>query len=233
MRATALAMFAATLALTSPREAAAKRPTEAELAADGLTDPRARTKPPRHRVRLAILSDYMRAGAAATKNGQITRFHFAPLMLDLAYQLQFLKYMMIRPSFAIGYNVANSRNAMPVILQPGVFTGYQGSLLGVAAGYTFIQPVGATIGVDSGRPGALVQPVLNKNHAIQVEVSLTTRLDRGALNFALRYGAVSGHIYHYDKDERRWSGVLTLSAGWFFEPGARRRRMQREAQQAN
>ena len=72
-------------------------------------------------------------------------------MIDIAYQLQFLRYLMIRPSLAIGYNVANTRNAMPGVLQPGIFTGYQGKLLGIAGGYTFIQPVGAfdgTLRVD-------------------------------------------------------------------------------------
>jgi len=210
-------------------EAAAKRPTGAELSEDGLTDPRARPRPPRHRIRLALLSDYIRGSAARTEDGRVTRFHFAPLMIDVAYQLQFLKYLMIRPSFAIGGNVANTRNAMPGVIQPGIFTGYQGSLLGVAGGYTLVQPLGATIGIDNGHPGGLVQPVLDRNHAIQLELSLTTKVDRGALNFALRFGVVNSHLYHLDIDKKRWTGVLTLSAGWFFELGARKRRKQREA----
>lgn len=217
------------LACLNPAEAAAKRPTTAELEADGLTDPRARPKPPRHRIRLALLSDYIRGSAARTSDGRVTRFHFAPLMIDVAYQLQFLRYLMVRPSFAIGYNVANTRNAMPGVIQPGIFTGYQGAILGAAFGYTFIQPFPAIIGVTSGHEGGLVQPVLNRNHALQLELSVTTRVDRGALNFAFRFGMVNSHLYHLELDKRRWTPVITLSAGWFFELGARRRRRQQEA----
>jgi hypothetical protein len=225
--------MSATLATLAPQRAEARRPTTAELAEEGLTDPRTRNTPPRHRIRLGFLSDYIRGSAAKTSDGRVTRFHFAPLMIDIAYQLQFLRWFMIRPSFAIGANVANTRNAMPAVLQPGIFTGYQGRLLGIAGGYTFIQPVGAVIGIDNGRPGGLVQPVIDKNHAIQAEVSLTTKVDRGALNFAIRFGAVNSHLYHLDIDKRRWTGVLTLSAGWFFELGARKRRKQREAAAQN
>lgn len=228
VRAGALAL-AMSATFAAPAMAAPRRATTAELAEDGLTDPRTRNQPPRHRIRLSLLSDYMRGSAAKTKDGHVTRFHFAPLMIDIAYQLQFLRYLMIRPSLAIGYNVANTRNAMPGVIQPGIFTGYQGKLLGVAGGYTFIQPLGAVIGVDNGHPGGLVQPVLDKNSALQLEVSLTTKVDRGALNFAVRFGAVSSHIYHLEIDKRRWSSVITLSAGWFFELGARKRRKQREA----
>jgi hypothetical protein len=216
--------------LLSPGEAAAKRPNQAELSEAGLTDPRARPKPPRHRIRLALLADYIRGSAAKTSDGHVTRFHFAPLMIDVAYQLQFLKYFMIRPSFAIGGNVANTRNAMPGVIQPGIFTGYQGAMIGAAFGYTFIQPFAAVIGTDNGH-GGLVQPVLDKNHALEVELSLTTRVDRGALNFAVRFGGVNSHLYHLELDKRRWTGVLTLTAGWFFELGARRRRKQQEQQQ--
>lgn len=230
-RAAALALATLALSAAPTRDAAARRPTAAELSESGLSDPRARPRPPRHRIRLALLSDYVRASAAVTKDGRVTRFHFAPLMIDVAYQLQFLKHLMLRPSFAVGGNVANSRNAMPLVIQPGIFTGYQGALLGVAVGYTFIQPLGATIGVTNGHPGGLVQPVLNKNHAVQLELSLTTKVDRGALNFAVRFGPVSAHLYHLTIDERKWRMALTLSAGWFFELGARSRRKQREAAQ--
>lgn len=203
--------------------AAPRRPTTAELEEDGLTDPRRRPPPPRHRLRLALLSDYIRGSAAAASDGRTTRFHYAPLMLDIAYQLQFARVLMIRPSFAIGGNVANTRNAMPAALQPGLFFGYQGALLGAAAGYTFIHPFPAIIGVDNGR-GGLIQPVIYRNHALQLELSLTTRVDRGALNFAVRFGVVNSHLIHLDLDKKRWTGVLTLSGGWFFDLTRRRRR---------
>ncbi|MBL9100142.1 MAG: hypothetical protein JNL82_04235 [Myxococcales bacterium] len=224
VRAGALAL--AVVALL-PGLAAARRPTTAELAEDGLTDPRGRQPPPRHRLRLAIMADYIKPSAAQDKQGKVQRFHYAPLLLDIAYQVQFLKYVMVRPSLAVGGNVANTKQAMPAALQPGIFAGYQGSILGVALGYSHLWAFPATIGIDDGHFG-LVQPVLLKNHLLQAEVSITTRVDRGALNFAIRYGGVKTHLVHLNIDETRWKGVLTLSAGWFFELGKRRRSRQRQ-----
>lgn len=216
---------AAVLALASlaSAEVHARRPTTAELAADGLSDPRRRSPPPRHRLRLALLADYVKASAALGRDGKITRFHYAPLMLDLAYQVQVFTHVMIRPSVALGGNVANSRNAMAAAVQPSLFAGYQGALLGVAAGYSYLAPFPAIANADNGHGGA-AQPVLYNNHLLQLELSLTTRVDRGALNFAVRGGAMKSHLLHLDLDKKRWSGCLTLSAGWFFELGARRRR---------
>jgi hypothetical protein len=204
-------------------EVQAARATRAELEAAGLIDPRARTPPPRHRLRLSLLTDYVKASAALGRDGKITRFHYAPLMLDLAYQVQIFAHGMIRPSLAIGGNVANSRNAMPGAIQLGLFAGYQGSLLGVAAGYSYLAPLPAIANVDNGH-GGVAQPVLYNNHLLQFEVSVTTRVDRGALNLAIRGGAMKSHLIHLDLDKKRWAGCLTLSAGWFFELGARRRR---------
>ncbi len=212
--------------------AAARDTSKASLAAAGLDDPRKRPAPPRHRLRLAFLADYVRASAALGRDGKITRFHYAPLLLDFAYQVQILRYLMLRPSLAIGGNVANSRNAMPAAFQPGLFAGYQGALFGAAAGWTVVVPFPATIGINNGHLGP-TQPVLLGNHAIQAEISLTTRVDRGALNFAVRAGMMKSHLIHLDIDKKRWAGCLTLSAGWFFELGARRRRKAAEAAAAS
>ncbi len=217
---------AAALALVSlaSAEVQARRATRAELEAAGLTDPRTRTPPPRHRLRLSLLADYVKASSALGRDNKITRFHYAPLMLDVAYQVQVFTHVMIRPSIAVGGNVANSRNAMPGAIQPGLFAGYQGSLLGVAAGYSYLAPFPAIANADNGH-GGVAQPVLYNNHLLQLELSLTTRVDRGALNFAIRGGAMRSHLLHLDLDnKKRWAGCLTLSAGWFFELGARRRR---------
>jgi hypothetical protein len=219
---------AAALALVSlvslvGAEVHARGATRAELEAAGLSDPRTRPPPPRHRLRLALLSDYVKASAALGRDGKITRFHYATLMLDVAYQVQLFTYAMIRPSLAIGGNVANSRNAMPGAIQPGIFAGYQGALLGVAAGYSYLAPFPAVANVDNGHGGA-AQPVIYNNHLLQAEVSLTTRVDRGALNFAIRGGAMKSHLIHLDLDKKRWAGTFTLTAGYFFELGARRRR---------
>lgn len=233
--AAAVRLLSAALALASLAsvgvtsfDAHAGRATRAELEAAGISDPRVRLAPPRHRLRLSLLADYVKASAAQGRDGKITRFHYAPLMIDLAYQVQVFKYAMIRPSIAIGGNVANSRNAMPGAIQPGLFAGYQGNLLGIAAGYSYLAPVPAIANAVNGHGGA-AQPVLYNNHLLEVEVSLTTRVDRGALNFAVRAGAMKSHLVHLDLDKKRWSGCLTLSAGWFFELGARRRRNRASA----
>ena len=226
-----LALAALALTVLAPAGAQARCANKAELAAAGLTDPRTRPAPPTHRLRLSLLSDYIRASAALGRDGQITRFHYASLMLDLAYQVQVFRYGMIRPSFAIGGNVANSRNAMPAAIQPGLFAGYQGSFLGVAVGYSFLKAFPEIIGTNNGHGGP-TQPVLINNHLLQGEASLTTRVDRGALVFAVRFGGAKSHLIHLDIDKKRWSGVLTLSAGWFFDLGARRRRNTRPAKKA-
>ena len=225
-----LALAALALLVLVPGAAHARRATKAELAAAGLTDPRTRPEPPRYRLRIAFLSDYIRASAALARDGKVTRFHYAPLMIDVAFQVQVLRWAMIRPSFAIGGNVANSRQAMPAAIQPGLFVGYQGALVGVAGGYTFIKAFPMTIGVNDGHGGP-TQPVLDNNHALQGELSLTTRVDRGALNFAVRFGGVKSHLIHLDIDKKRWTGILTLSAGWFFDLGAPRRRNRRNTGQ--
>jgi len=226
--------------LAAPQVAAARRPTTAELAEDGLTDPRKRQPPPRHRLRLGLLSDALRTTAALGRDGKTTRFYYATLMLDLAYQVQVFKHVMIRPSFAIGGNVANSRNAMPAAIQPSLFVGYQGALLGVAVGYSLLVPFPRVVGATNGHGGPTqpaflgITPLENgkkgtPSQAISAEVSLTTRVDRGALNFAARVGGLHYHLKHLNIEDKRWSFMVTLSAGWFFVLGGRRQRARAEA----
>ena len=233
--AAALGLLPALALLAAPRLAEARRPTTAELAEDGLSDPRKRPPPPRHRLRLALLSDAMRTSSAIGRDGKTTRFYYATLMLDLAYQVQVFKHLMIRPSFAIGGNVANSRQAMPGAVQPGLAIGYQGALLGIAAVYSVLVPFPRTIGANNGHGGP-TQPAFigltpladgrkgTPSQIVQGEVSLTTRLDRGAFNFAFRFGIMHYHVKHLNIDTKRASPMVTLSAGWFFDLGARRRR---------
>ncbi|MCA9636363.1 MAG: hypothetical protein KC420_10090 [Myxococcales bacterium] len=220
----ALAGLAVLLALTSAspaRAAERKRVTTAELAEEGLEDPRLRELPRRHRFRLALMTDYVRATRACNSNAtRCTRFHFVPLVLDFAYQLQFLRYAMLRPSLGFGANVGNSRNAMPAILQPGIHAGYQGKLLGVAFGYSYILVFPPRANADDGL-GGLGQPLLWNNHVVAGELSLTTKIDRGALNLGLRVGGMKTHLMHFDIDRVRWFPVLTITAGWFFGPRKR------------
>lgn len=205
--------------------ARARGPSEAQLAEEGLSDPRARALPTRHRLRVAIVADWVRASKACTPDlKRCQRFHFAPLLLDIAYQAQIFGRAMVRPSLGIGINVGNSRNAMPVILQPSLFAGYQGKLLGAALGYAFIFPFPATANNTDGHQG-LAQPVLWKNHVIAVEASLTSRLDRVALQFALRVGGMHTELNHLNIEGRkRWYPILTFSAGVFFDLGQRKKR---------
>ena len=210
------------VALAAPAQVrAAKRPSQAELAEAGLRDPRAASQPRRHRLRLALLTDYVRTTQAC--NGAMTRcerFHFAPLVVDLAYQLQFLRYLMLRASLGVGGNAGNTRHAMPAIVQPGAHVGYQGAVLGAAFGYSYIAAFPARANADNGR-GGLGQPLLQRNHVVAGELSVTTRIDRGALNLALRVGGMKTHLTHFNIDRVRWYPIVTFSAGWFFGPRRR------------
>ncbi|MCA9690894.1 MAG: hypothetical protein KC636_14905 [Myxococcales bacterium] len=200
-----------------------KRASTAELAEEGLTDPRLAKLPRRHRFRIALLTDYVRATRACNANQtRCTRFHFVPLTVDFAYQLQFLRYLTFRPSLALGPNVGNSRHAMPFAVQPGLYTGYQGALVGFGLSYSYILVFPARANADNGR-GGLGQPLLWNDHLVQGEVSLTTRIDRGALTFAVRLGALNANLLHYDIDRYRWFFRLGLTAGWFWDVGKKRR----------
>ncbi|HEY8375592.1 MAG TPA: hypothetical protein VIK91_03845, partial [Nannocystis sp.] len=110
----------------------------------------------------------------------------------------------------------------------GLHAGYQGRLVGAAAGWSFIFPFPATANETDGHQG-LAQPVLWGNHALQVEVSLTSRVDRGALSFGVRVGAMRTHLIHLNLDFERWFPIVTFNLGWFFDLGPERRR-RRDAQ---
>jgi len=197
---------------------AGKRASASELAEAGIDDPRAAKMPRRHRFRLALLTDFVRTTQACNASmSHCQRFYFAPLVVDFAYQLQFLRYVMFRPSLGIGGNAGNTRNAMPAVVQPGLHAGYQGKIVGVAFGYSYVAVFPANANADNGR-GGLGQPLLWNNHVVAGEVSVTTRIDRGALNLALRVGGMKTHLMHFDIDRVRWYPVVTFSAGWFFGP---------------
>ncbi|MEZ4381420.1 MAG: hypothetical protein R3A79_08720 [Nannocystaceae bacterium] len=218
-----LGIAALVVALAAPSTSrASRRPTTQELAEEGLKDPRRRQLPRRHRFRLAFLTDYVRATRACNTDAtRCTRFHYAPFLLDFAYQLQFLRYAMFRPSLAIGANLGNTRNAQPMAIQPGLHAGYQGALFGVAFGYSYLLPFPNNVNATNNR-GGLGQPVLWNNHIVAGEVSLTTKIDRGALNFGLRVGGMKTHLMHFEIDRVRWFPVLSITAGWFFGPRKRK-----------
>lgn len=197
-------------------------------------DPTRRALPRTHRFRLGLQLSYLRLSSAIDEStGEVQRFHLIPLGLDFAYQAQFLKYLMVRPSFAIAPNVGNSMEAMPFLVHPKLFAGYQGRLLGVAFGYGWFTPPIARKDVTSAARGGLGQPIATNNHHVGGEVSLTSRLngERGELSVALYVGGVTSRSRHFMLDKRRWRPYVMLNAGWFFgetKRGRERRRARRQ-----
>lgn len=197
----------------------------------GVYDPRQRRLPRTHRFRLAFQLDHVRLSAAVSEEGESQRFHFLPLQLDFAYQVQFLKYAMLRPSLAIGGNPANTVEAMPAVVHPQIFGGFQGKGIGVALGYGYLHPFPVRKDVISDTRGGLGQPVITANHAVRVELSYTTRIHRGALSFAARMGGLKSHIRHYELDERGWRFFWGVQLGWYFGTGKRAQEREREREQ--
>jgi hypothetical protein len=205
-------------------------PEEAELG-PGVYDPRKRRAPRTHRFRLGFQMDYVRLSAAMDEDGTTQRFHYLPLQLDFAYQVQLFKVLMLRPSLAIGGNPANTVESMPAVVHPQLYGGYQGKALGFALGYGYMHPFPARKDVISDTRGGLGQPIITANHSVRVEASYTTRVDRGALSFALRMGGLKSHIQHYALDERSWRFFVGLNVGWYFGDGHRSEERQREREQ--
>ncbi len=195
-------------------------------------DPRRRQLPPTHRFRLGLQLSYMRL-TAAVQGDTKQRFHFVPLLVDLAYQAQVFKYAMIRPSLAIGSNVSNTLEAMPLLIHPQLHIGYQGAILGVAVGYGYFHPLIARKDVISEARNGLGQPVVLHNHHVGGELSFSTRVDRGALSIILRGMGVSSRLLHYDLNDRSWRFMFTFNLGWYFGDGshqAARRAARQRAQ---
>lgn len=209
-----LGTAAAVIVLASPALAAAATPdpdTEQTDEQGDSFDPRKRKYPRTHRFRMGVQIDYVRLTQAIDQNtGETTRFHFAPLQLDFAYQAQFLKFMMVRPSFAIGGNVANTAESMPLILHPQLYTGYQGPLFGAALGYGYIGVPIVSKDALSDIRGGPPRPIITGNHHLGVELSLTTRVHKrsksspgaGQLSVILRLGAIRSHLQHLATDTK-------------------------------
>lgn len=189
----------------------------------GEKDPRVRERPRTHRFRLALHAQWIRL--TRTQNpatGEFERFHFAPMMIDLGYQAQFLKYVMVRLAVAVGGNVANTRNAMPLALFPQGYVGYQGKIIGLAFGYGFDWTIPPNFHVTAASAFALEQPVITRNHVVMGELSATSRIDRVALTFALAIGGVQSDLTHFDTANRKFRPYFGFQLGAFFD-GSRRR----------
>jgi hypothetical protein len=196
----------------------------------GEVDPRTRTLPRKHRFRLAIHSQYVRLTRSPNIGTDgFTRFHYAPLMLDMAYQAQFLKYAMVRLAVAAGGNVANTRNAMPAVLFPQAYVGVQTKILGVAFGYGFDWTIPPIVGATAPGTNALEQPVIQRNHVVMGEVSATTKVDRVALTFSLSLGGIKSQLIHYSTTNNRFRFYIGLQAGVFFDGTIRREKKARKA----
>lgn len=216
-----------------PSTAAAADREEEEIT-PSWRDPTKRPLPRTHRFRLGLQLSYVRLSSALDEGtGETQRFHLIPLGLDVAYQFQFLKHFMLRPSLGIAGNVGNSMEAMPFIVHPKLFAGYQGRLFGAAFGYGWFTPPVARPDVNSATRGGLGQPTLTNSHHVGVEVSMTSRLngERGELSVALYVGGVSSRITHFDLDNRGWRPFVMLNTGWFFgetNAGRERRRLRKQ-----
>ncbi|MCA9682600.1 MAG: hypothetical protein KC457_10425 [Myxococcales bacterium] len=197
----------------------------------GEVDPRVKKVPRTHRFRLALHAHWVRL--TRTQNpttGEFERFHYAPMHIDLAYQAQFLKWVMVRVAVGIGANVANSRNSMPVSVFPQAFAGYQGKTAGVAFGYGFDWTIPPIDGASSPSSSfSLEQPVIRRNHVVMGEVSVTSRIDRVALTFALNIGGMKSRLTHFAEANNRFRLYLGLSAGAFFDGTIRREKKARKA----
>jgi hypothetical protein len=240
----AIVSIAALVGVLPSTASAGNRPmTKEEEEEAGIIDPRRRPIPRTHRFRLGFEIDYIRLSAAYDEDsGETQRFHWLPLQLDFAYQAQFLKYLMIRPSLAIGANVANSIEAMPLTVHPQLHFGYQGGLFGAAFGYGWFTPPIQRKDARSEIRGGLGQPIITNNHHIGIELSFTTRIHprrpqapgAGELSFQIRVGGVNSRTQHFDLNARRWRMIVMFNAGWYFGDGrrARQRRAQRQRERA-
>lgn len=210
----------------------AAAPDESD-AQTGFIDPRVRQPHPRHRFRLGLELGYMRLSAAIDADtGEKQRFHYIPLTADFAYQANFLKFLMVRPSLGLGTNVGNTIEAMPIVIHPQLHTGYQGKIVGAALGFGwFGSPINRK-DVISAQRGGLGEPVSTNNWHIGGEVNFTTRIDRGALSIFLRGMGVNGRTQHFELDKRRWRFMFTFNIGWFFGDGSKQLARQRARRQA-
>ncbi len=211
-------------ALMTPSLASAKGASADEEVGDGFFDPRKRQLPAPHRFRLGLSVYYIRLSAAVDPaDGESQRFHYAPLGISMAYQAQFARYLMVRPEFVFGGNVANTMEAMPLLIHPLMHFGYQGSVMGVALGYGWFSPPIQNKDAISETRGGLGQPIITNNHHFGGEVSVTTRVDRGALSFQLRIHGVKSRTRHFELDRKRWRPLLMVNLGWYFGDGERQR----------
>ncbi|NVB41959.1 hypothetical protein G6O69_29290 [Pseudenhygromyxa sp. WMMC2535] len=226
---TALPALPASFGLPVPVLAAREKKERSFDTSMGEVDPRTHDRPRTHRFRLAIQSHWVRLTRVQNPDtGESERFHYAPMHIDLGYQAQFLKYVMVRVAVGLGGNVANTRNAMPASVFPQAYAGYQGKLFGAAFGYGFDWTIPPTDGATASSSFALPQPVIRRNHVVMGELSVTSRVDRVALTFALALGGMKSQLTHFNEANNRFRFYLGLHAGAFFDGTIRREKKARK-----
>lgn len=199
----------------------------------GEVDPRERNRPRTHRFRFTLHAQHVRLTQTPNPaTGKNERFHFAPMMFDLGYQAQFLKYVMVRLAVAVGGNVANTRNAMPLAVFPQGYLGFQSKIIGVAFGYGFDWTVPPNFNASAQGSNTLEQPTITRNHVVMGELSATSKIDRVALTFSLAFGGVQSDLTHYGTSNRKFRPYLGLQAGMFFDGTIRREKKARKRAEA-
>lgn len=201
---------------------------------DGFTDPRKRQLPRTHRFRLGIESYWIALNTVSSEDGTVSeKFHYAPLLLNVGYQAQFLRRLMFRASLGLGGNVANTRNAMPFTINPRGHFGYQGTWFGAAFNYGYLFNIPRAKDAENGDPNALGQPIILKTHSLGPELSATSRIDRVAIQLAVGLNFTKSELQSYALKAERWRPTVTIGLGFFFDGSIRRARREKQSQTAS
>lgn len=237
------ALAAALLVAAAPDRALAQDPASGKSSSrkgkptfdesDGFTDPRKRQLPRTHRFRLGIESYWIALNTVSNEQGTIsTKFHYAPLLVNVGYQAQFLRRLMFRGSLGVGGNVANTRNSMPFTINPRGHFGYQGTWFGAAFNYGYLFNVPQAKDAENGDPNALGQPIILKTHSLGPELSATSRVDRVAIQLAVGLNFTKSELQSYALVAERWRPTLTIGLGFFFDGSIRRARREKQSKTA-
>jgi hypothetical protein len=121
---------------------------------------------------------------------------------------------------------------MPMALEPQLYAGFQGKLVGFAVGYAYIFPFPALKDAYDGREKSIGQPIIVKNHVLRGELSLTSRIDRLAVTFSAAFGMVKSNLQHFERNDVRWRPILSFQFGSFFDGTIRRMKKKQRAAKA-
>ena len=231
-----LLLPAMVVCLAAPAHAKPRGPFDTS---EGFTDPRRPALPRAHRFRFTLESGFIGLTKVVDPaTGTPVQFHFAPLMLGLMYQLQFLKLMSLRVGTNLGYNVANSRSAMPVVINPRLWLGVQARRVGIHGGYGYLLIVPGQANATSSRSD-LEQPLLKQPHQVGGELSFTSRMDRFAFTGSVGVQAVLTQICHLSLDcandpsqTKRIYPMVTFGVGVFFDGSIKRAKAKASREKA-